>query len=85
MSIRHGIKNRRSSSQVMPRLYLLLQIVIMILVSYIAFTILSAIGISSTLIIALIALVNLYLISKMFFKCRNISKRNAYTKKYQTN
>jgi len=85
MSSHRGIKNRRSSSQFMPRFYLLLQIVIMGLVSYIAYMILSALGISPKLLLTLLSLLNLFTFYKLFLRCRSVSKRNAFTKKYQTN
>jgi len=80
-----GYKNRRSDSQLLPRLFLALEVVIMALVSYILFTILSALSISQTPITIILVVINAYAFNKVFFKCREISKRNAFTKKYQTN
>jgi len=77
-------KNRRSSSQLLPRVYLLLQVSIMLLLSYISYMTLNAVGMSELLIYATLGLVNCYYLSKIFFKCKNISKRNNFGKGFRT-
>lgn len=79
MSNYAGFKNRRSSSQLLPRVYSLLQISILALLSYISYAILTGVGISQDLVYALLAATDLYFLNKIFFKCRNIAKRNYYT------
>lgn len=78
-----GLRNRRSDSQVLPRLFLLLQVAIMALLSYISFTALTAIGVSFGVVSGILFILNCYFLNKVFFKCRSISKRNHYTKGFQ--
>jgi len=84
MNSHSGFRNRRSGSQFLPRLFLLLQIVIMALVSYISFTILTAIGMPMGVVGGVLFISNCYFLNKVFFKCRSISKRNRYTQGFQT-
>jgi len=79
-----GYKNRRSSSKLLPRVYLLLQVFIMLLLSYISYITLSAVGMSEILIYTTLGLVNCYYLSKVFFKCKNISKRNNFGKGFRS-
>jgi len=79
-----GYKNRRSSSQLLPRVYLLLQISIMLLLSYISYVALNAFGMSEILIYVTLGLVNFYFLNKVFFKCKNISKRNSFGKGFRS-
>lgn len=73
-----GYKNRRSTSKTLPRLFLLLQVSIMMLLSYISYIISTAIGISQYLIIATLSVINVYYFTRAFFKCRSIVKRNSF-------
>jgi len=79
-----GLKNRRSDSQIQPRLFLLLQVAIMAQLSYISFTILTALGMSTVVIASILVITNCYFLSKVFVKCRSIAKRNHYTNYFQT-
>jgi len=79
-----GYKNRRSTSQVLPRVFLLLQVFIMLLLSYISYKILTTIGIPQNFIYVTLLLGNLYFLSKLFFKCKNIAKRNNFGRGYRT-
>lgn len=79
-----GYKNRRSTSKVLPRLFLLLQVSIMLLLSYISYTILSAVDISQNLILAVLGIINVYYFYKVYFKCRSISKRNSFGRGFST-
>ncbi len=82
MNARNPYNNRRSNSQLLPRLYLVLQFVIILLSSYIGFIILKAIGIPSQYTLVAIPLVDLYFLQTTFFKCRAISKRNSFAKRF---
>ena len=80
MNSHSGIKNRRSDSQILPRLFLLLQVVILTLLSYITFITLGALGVSIGVITAVLFIANSYKFSKIFLKCKSISKRNHFTR-----
>ena len=79
MDSRHGHNNRRSNSQLLPRLYMLLQIVILVLVSYISFVILKSVGMNILLGYTILGVVNMYFAVNFFFRCKFISHRNRYT------
>jgi hypothetical protein len=82
MNAHNPYKNRRSNSQLLPRLYLVLQFVIILLSSYIGFIVLNAIGIPSEYTLFTIIFVDLYFLQTTFFKCRAISKRNNFAKQF---
>ena len=73
---------RRSNSQVLPRIYLLLQLLALMLASYLTYTLLLGLGASSRFIIAILILSNAYLLGKYFFKCRSVIKRNNFSKRF---
>jgi len=79
-----GFKNRRSSSKLLPRVYLLLQVFILLLLSYIFYIMLGALGMSEILIFAVLGVLNFYYLSKIFFKYQNISKRNSFGKGFRS-
>ena len=82
MNARNPYQNRRSNSQVLPRLYLFLQLVIIMLSSYMAYYVLSMLGAPQIYIILAIGLVDLYYLQSTFIKCREISKRGSFAKKF---
>jgi len=74
--------NRRSTSQVLPRIYMFLQISIMLLLSYIIFVILTGLGVPSKLLVVALVFANLFTLNKIFFKCKSILKRNNFMRKF---
>jgi len=82
MQVRAGIKNRRSDSIVLPRIYFILQAVILILGTYIVSIALLSLGMNEVLVYAIMGIVNSYLIINYYFRCQYIMHRNRYKTKY---
>ncbi len=82
MNARNPYHDRRSNSQLLPRIYLSLQVLIMTLTSYIGYTMLNAMQIEISYIYAALLLANSYIFSTIFTKCKSISKRNSFAKRY---
>ncbi len=82
MDRRHGHNNRRSNSQLLPRLYMLLQIIILALVSYISLVILKSLGMNELLVYTILGVANTYFAVNFFFRCKFISHRNRYTSQF---
>jgi len=76
-----GHNNRRSNSKILPRFYMLLQLSISLLSSYIIFVLLSGMGVPKTLLLLILGFANTFVLSNIFFKCRFILARNAFLKK----
>lgn len=74
--------NRRSNSQILPRLYLLLQIVILVLISYISFVLLKSVGLNELFVYLILGVANTYFSVTFFFRCKFISHRSRYTSKF---
>ncbi len=83
MDRRHGHNNRRTNSQLLPRLYMLFQIVILALVSYISFVILKSLGMNKFLIYTILGVANVYFAVNFFFRCKLILHRNRYINKFK--
>ena len=82
MNARNPYQDRRSNSQVMPRVYLFLQLFIMALLSYIAYTLLLAMKVEVLFIYIAMFFTNIYILNNIFNKCRSISKRSAFAKRF---
>ncbi len=83
MNMRIGSQNRRSNSQVLPRVFMLLQLLALALAGYLLYTILKAVGVPFLIIVALLSLIGVYYIITFFMKCRYVAKRNSVTKAFQ--
>ena len=84
MNSSHRHKNRRTTSKVMPRVFLLLQLLIMMLLSYITYKILTAVGMTENFVYTALFIANLYYLSKLFLKCKNVLRRNDFGRGFQT-
>ena len=73
---REGHSNRRSNSQLLPRIYMFLQIAILVLSEYLMFMLLVSLGMPSAPLLAFIGIVTLFYLGKFFFKCQYISTRS---------
>ena len=83
MNIKMGNSNRRSNSQILPRVFMFLQLSALALAGYLLYTILKAIGVPSLAIVVLFVVAGTYYSTTFFMKCRYIAKRNNVTKTFQ--
>lgn len=81
MNSHTGFKDRRSSSTVLPKVFLFLQIIVFLLVSYISYIISSALGVPEYIIYSSLIIGNVYFIAKIFLKFKFISKRTQFSRK----
>ena len=82
MNQKYSFSNRRSSSQLLPRVYLLLQVGILVLLSYIIFSILMTYAFPYNYIITALGVGNIYFLTKVFFKCRFVAQRANVIKRF---
>ena len=81
MKDRHGIHNRRHDSPILPRIYLMLQIVILLLGTYIVSVILLSLGMNEIVVYMIAGVVNSYLLINYFFRCKYVAHRNRYAQR----
>ena len=78
-----GNTNRRSNSQILPRVFMFLQLSALALVGYLLFTILKAVGVPSLAIILLFIVIGAYYTITFFMQCRYVAKRNNVSRTLQ--
>ncbi|MEA2072404.1 MAG: hypothetical protein U9O86_02375, partial [Campylobacterota bacterium] len=74
MNSHTGYRDRRSNSQLLPRIYLLLEFLILSLLSYMFYMTATTLGMSENLIFTILSVINTYYIFRLYSKCKNISK-----------
>jgi hypothetical protein len=70
--------DRRHKSKILPVLFLFLQILAFILASYFLYLLLAEIGVSESLVIVVILVVNIFAIIKFFAKYAEVKNRTKY-------
>ena len=71
---------RRSESKIKPNMFLMLQIISMLLLSYVVYVILYGLGVPNNTLIVLLSIINMYAYGKFFKKYKQVLKRNQIKK-----
>jgi membrane protein implicated in regulation of membrane protease activity len=70
--------DRRKKSKILPILFLFLQITAFLLASYFLYLLLIAMGVSATLVLMIILMMNIFVIIKFFTRYFEIKNRTKY-------
>jgi len=74
------INERRSESKIQPNLFLALQIISMLLLSYVLYVIFYGLGASSDILIFILSIANIYAYNKFFTKYKRVLQRSKAKK-----
>ena len=70
--------DRRDNSQIKPRIFLFLELILLAISSYILFTFLRSLGIATMPIAIVLIGANCYFFTRLFFKCKVIAGRSKF-------
>ena len=70
--------NRRKKSKILPILFLFLQIIALFLLSYLIYFLFTEMGVSSTLVLMILLIGNIFAIMKFFARYVEIKNRTRY-------